>query len=114
MARPKAPAETWRLGNLGAARLGRCLNAVGQRVEAGSVTAFSAPGRSDEAFLFSWAAYLLPERRIVLRSEVSGDPVVDYVFSFGQKLAEPGLRSVFETACGSLYAVSAAAPVGSR
>ena len=114
VARPKAPAETWRLENLGAARLGRCLSGVGQRVEPGSVTAFSAPGRADETFLFAWAVYLLPERRIVLRTDLSGPEVVDFVFSFGRGLGEPGLRPVLETACGSLYAVDAVTLGGAR
>ncbi len=107
MARPKAPAETWRLGNLGAARLGRCLGVVAQRVEPGSVTAFIAPGRADETFLFAWAVYLLPERRLVLRPDLQSADRADYVFSFGQALTDASLRAVLDTACGSLYATGA-------
>jgi len=109
MARPKAPAETWRLGNLGAARLGRCLQAVGKRVPATYVTALAAPGRADEAFLFAWAVYLLPERRLVLRADTPGDTDVDFVLSLGQGLTEATLRPVLDTACGTLYAVQPAA-----
>src|SRR5207237_1029186 len=102
---PKAPADFWRLGNRGAAQLGRCLHAAAERLPEGSVTALAAPGLDDAQYRFAWATYLLPERRLVVRTDVADDAGVDFVFSLGQGLNGPRLVPLFDTACGTLYSV---------
>lgn len=105
--RPKASADTWRLANRGALRLERCLAAVRARVPEDAVVTFTAPGRDDAAFLFAWAVYFLPERRLVLASDGAREPGL--VFSYGSAGEAPRGRTVLETACGTLSAPAAAA-----
>ncbi len=100
----------WRLGDPGPTALASFLADVGGAVPAGSVVALAtATGLPDQDFfLRQWAAYDLPEQRViplVQAPPTNGYRPADFVVSYGTVIEDLRLEEVLRRPEGALYRV---------
>jgi hypothetical protein len=95
----------WTLATPRAESLQRFLHAARTRLPPGRVVAFSGgTGQHEqEFFLALWAAYLLPEQRVVRLTGPPGESGADYVLTYNSTLPDPRLEEVLSHPSGVLY-----------
>jgi hypothetical protein len=103
---PGAVAE-WSLATPRAESLERFLAAARTRLPPDRVVAFTAgSGQHDqEFFLTLWAAYLLPDQRVLRLDALPDASGADYVLAYNTELADPRLVPAFRHPSGWLYLV---------
>ena len=95
----------WTLATPRMESLRRFLRAVETRLPPDRLVSFEAGGGNDdqEFFLTLWAAYLLPEQRVLrLGGPVSESPA-DYLIAYDTTLDDPRLEVVLRHPSGVLY-----------
>jgi hypothetical protein len=103
---PGAVAE-WNLATPRAESLERFLAAARTRLPPDRVIAFTAgSGQHDqEFFLALWAAYLLPDHRVLRLDALPEVSAADYVLAYNTELSDPRLVPALHHPSGWLYLV---------